>query len=118
MSYIIIPVYSVACDSRMGCTESIDVTPGNQREGSESLLDALHRLIEEEDGWAVRKRASVSIHLCPKHKDEPEQAEPAKRGKCPYCSRPGILVNKSGRLRNHAIKGTGRRCGGSGHRPA
>lgn len=117
MSYIIIPVYSFACDSRASCSRLFDAAPLGLQKDGESLLDAAHRLLRAE-GWAVRKRSSKAFHLCPEHKDEPEAAEPAKKGTCPCCSRKDVTVNKDGRLRSHVIKGTTRHCGGSRHRPS
>jgi hypothetical protein len=41
------------------------------------------------------------------------------KGKCPYCGRHFTLRDKSDwRIRAHNVKGTGRRCGGSGQVPS
>ena len=57
------------------------------------------------------------IELVPGAGRGPEPGTEPRRGKCRYCSRT-FTLRDSGRVRSHTIKGTGRRCGGSGQVPA
>jgi hypothetical protein len=115
VSYLIIPVYSFQCDM---CNATFDCTPGNQkRRDEQSLLVTAQRLLEDE-GWEARGHGSSRMHLCPRHKgDRMAAVMPLSRGTCRGCSR-DISVRGDGRVRNHSIKGTGRRCSGSGQVPS
>lgn len=49
--------------------------------------------------------------------EKPKEERP--KGKCPYCGRKFTLRAASDwRIRAHNVKGTGRRCGGSGQVPS
>lgn len=115
MSYLIIPVYSFRCDM---CSATFDCTPGNQRQPGEQTLLATATRLPEAEGWAARGHGAHRLHLCPEDKGKPAvAATPLPRGKCRHCSRT-LSLRGDGRVRNHVIKGTGRRCGGSGQVPS
>ncbi len=62
MSYVVVGIYSFACDHPEGCTEAIECTPGRV---VKPLAEA-HGTIRLK-GWAVTGRRAGRQHFCPAH---------------------------------------------------
>lgn len=84
-------------------------------ESSNPVMPGAQVRVRLEDGHTTRVWVS-DIELVPGAERGPDPGA-RRRGKCRSCSRT-FALRDTGRLRSHNIKGTGRRCGGSGQVPA
>lgn len=84
-------------------------------ESAEPAMPGEQARVRKEDGGLTRVWVS-DIELVPGAERGPDPGA-RRRGKCRSCSRT-FALRDTGRLRSHNIKGTGRRCGGSGQVPA
>jgi len=68
MSYIVIKLYSYACDMP-DCPVTEDIAPEATAPAAKKLADEGRRLLIE-SGWAI-VRGRPDEHICPQHPDHP-----------------------------------------------